>query len=264
MPKLIWCDLVLRCTYLAIDEADRMLDLGFEPQLQIILQQMRSDRQTLMFSATWPPEVQALAEQFLSPDVITVEVGGALADAGKANAAIKQTVFMCTDEEKFGRLVELLEEIMDGSKILIFASSKRRCDELTRELRVDGWPALAIHGDKSQEERDWVLHEFKEGTQPLLIATDVAQRGLDIKEVRFVINYDCPDTGEAYVHRIGRTGRAGDTGTAFTLVTPDDKRVYPDLVKVLRGSNQEVPAELEALAAREQSSYHRSKKFKFQ
>ena len=137
---------------------------------------------------------------------------------------------------------------MDGSKLLIFCSSKRRCDTLTRELRVDGWPCLTMHGDKSQEERDWVLQEFKEGNQPVLIATDVAQRGLDIKDVMNVINYDCPSSSEGYVHRIGRTGRAGASGSAHTLVTPDDARVAADLVKVLRGSGQNVPAELERLA----------------
>jgi len=159
--------------------------------------------------------------------------------------------------------VELLEDIVDGCKILIFASSKRRCDQLTKELRLDGWPALTIHGDKSQEERDWVLQEFKDGEQPLLIATDVAQRGLDIKEVRYVVNYDCPDTGEGYVHRIGRTGRAGCKGTAYAFVTPGDRRVCCDLVKVLRGTKQSVPSELESIAS-EVEAQHRYKKYRFQ
>ena len=123
-----------------------------------------------------------------------------------------------------------------------------RCDALTKELRVDGWPALTIHGDKAQEERDWVLQQFKDGDQPLLIATDVAQRGLDIKGVAHVINYDCPTTGEAYVHRIGRTGRAGSSGSAYTFMTADDRRVAPELVKVLKGSKQVVPPELAQLA----------------
>jgi ATP-dependent RNA helicase DDX5/DBP2 len=179
-----------------------------------------------------------------------MEVGGALADAGKANSRIDQRVLFCEEEQKLKRLVDLLEEIMDGSKILVFAASKRRCDQLTKELRVDGWPARAIHGDKSQEERDWVLQEFKDGEQPLLIATDVAQRGLDIKEVMYVINYDCPSSSESYVHRIGRTGRAGETGTAYTFVSPCDQRVAGELVKVLRGSDNPVPRELEQLAAR--------------
>ena len=138
---------------------------------------------------------------------------------------------------------------MDGSRVLVFCASKRRCDEITRELRLDGWPALAIHGDKSQEERDWVLHEFKTGAQPLLVATDVAQRGLDIKEVGTVLNYDCPSSGESYVHRIGRTGRAGAAGSAYTLLTSEDARVANEILRVLRGSGQPVPDELERLAA---------------
>lgn len=115
-------------------------------------------------------------------------------------------------------------------------------------MRIDGWPALTIHGDKPQEERDWVMQEFKEGKQPILIATDVAQRGLDIKEVKHVINYDCPSTSEGYVHRIGRTGRAGCEGIAHTMITADDAKVACDIVKVLSGSGQYVPPQLERLA----------------
>ena len=139
-----------RCTYVVVDEADRMLDMGFEPQLRGILHQMRADRQTLMFSATWPTSVQELASKFLLPGVMMVEVGGALVEAGKANSLIEQRVIMCDTETKLTKLVALLEEVMDGSKILIFCSSKRRCDQLTKELRIDGWPALTLHGDKPQ------------------------------------------------------------------------------------------------------------------
>jgi ATP-dependent RNA helicase DDX5/DBP2 len=239
------------CTYLVLDEADRMLDLGFEPQIRAVLVQMRVDRQSLLFSATWPVEVQALAHRHLLPDAITVEVGGALTSGGRANARIEQRVRVCESEAaKLPALVNLLEELMDdGVRLLIFCSSKRRCEDLTRALRIDGWPALALHGDKPQEERDWALQEFKEGTNPLLIATDVAQRGLDIKDVRCVVNFDCPASGEAYVHRIGRTGRAGSSGSAFTLLTSEDARVATELIKVLKGASQPVPEELERLAA---------------
>ena len=123
---------------------------------------------------------------------------------------------------------------MDEScRILVFCGSKRRVDDLTRELRLDGWPALGLHGDKVQEEREWVLQEFKDGTSPIMLATDVAQRGLDIKDVRAVVNFDCPATGEAYVHRIGRTGRAGASGTAVSILTPEDGRVAREIAQAL-------------------------------
>jgi ATP-dependent RNA helicase DDX5/DBP2 len=186
----------------------------------------------------------------LLPGSITIEVGGALATSGRANQAIEQRVLFCDEGSKLSTLISLLEEELDEeTRLIVFASSKRRVDDLTRALRVDGWPALGIHGDKPQDERDWVMAEFKTGKQPLLIATDVAQRGLDIKAVRCVINFDCPGSGEAYVHRIGRTGRAGSTGSACTLLTPEDARVAGELIRVLRSSDQPVPVELEKLAA---------------
>ena len=247
-----------RCTYLVLDEADRMLDMGFEPTVRQLLLMMRADRQTLLFSATWPVEVQALAKRVLLPDAITIEVGGVLAAGGRANTRIDQRVTVCEESAKFATLVELLEELMgqalEGAaapRLMIFCASKKRCEEVTRALRIDGWPALGIHGDKTQEERDWVLHEFKTGASPLLIATDVAQRGLDIKDVRCVINFDAPASGEAYVHRIGRSGRAGSAGSAHTLLSADsDARAAADIMKVFKRAGQHVPTELEALAAR--------------
>merc|ERR1711933_222129 len=138
------------------------------------------------------------------------------------------------EHDKRARLKRLLEKVMDGSKILIFAQSKRDCDELTREMRLDGWPALCIHGDKKQEERDWVLKEFKEGKSPILVATDVASRGLDVKDIKYVINYDFPNSIEDYIHRVGRTGRAGAFGSSYTFFTSDKARHAKDLIAVLR------------------------------
>merc|ERR1712066_277514 len=144
---------------------------------------------------------------------------------------------------------------MDGkSRILIFSSTKRDGDQLTREMRTDGFPALCIHGDKKQEERDWVLREFKEGKSPILVATDVASRGIDVKDIKYVINYDFPNQIEDYVHRVGRTGRAGVTGSSYTFFTQDKARMAKDLVSVLREANQPVPDELAKLAG-EGSSY---------
>merc|ERR1712151_1254849 len=148
---------------------------------------------------------------------------------------------------KKSRLRRLLEKVMDGSKILIFAQTKREGDDLTREMRTDGFPALCIHGDKKQEEREWVLKEFKEGKSPILVATDVASRGLDVKDIKYVINYDFPTQIEDYIHRVGRTGRAGATGSSYTFFTQDKARLAPDLIKVLREASQPVPDELAKL-----------------
>merc|ERR1712083_354022 len=141
----------------------------------------------------------------------------------------------------------LLEKVMDGSKILIFTGTKRDGDQLTREMRLDGWPALCIHGDKKQEERDWVLKEFKEGKSPILVATDVASRGLDVKDIKYVINYDFPKQIEDYVHRVGRTGRAGATGSSYTFFESKNVRMAKELIAVLREASQPVPDELDRL-----------------
>lgn len=234
-----------RVTYLVLDEADRMLDMGFEPQVRKISSQIRPDRQTLMWSATWPKEVQRLAYELCRESPVHINVGsGEL----KANHNIKQYVEVCSDHEKHDRLKKLVNRIMDGSKILIFVETKRGADGLTREMRTQGLPALSIHGDKEQSERDWVLKEFKEGRNPILIATDVAARGLDVKDIKYVINYDFPTSIEDYVHRIGRTGRAGATGSSYTFFSANKSRHAKELVRILKEASQGVPPELERLA----------------
>ncbi|CAE6436263.1 unnamed protein product [Rhizoctonia solani] len=192
-----------RITYLVMDEADRMLDMGFEPQIRKIVGQIRPDRQTLMFSATWPKDVQKLASDFLS-DFMQVNIGSMELTA---NHNIKQNIEICTDFEKRTKLIKHLDQISsENAKVLIFVGTKRVADDITKYLRQDGWPALAIHGDKEQRERDWVLGEFKGGRSPILIATDVASRGLAFSDSSRVprrlpawSEFACPDFQRAPV-----------------------------------------------------------------
>lgn len=226
--------------YLVLDEADRMLEKGFEEDIKRIIGCTNSLRQTLMFTATWPKEVRELAATFMR---LAVKVSIGNRDELAANKRITQTVEVMDPRYKERRLLQLLRQYGD-QKILVFALYKKEATRVEGLLRRLGFNVAAIHGDLSQQQRTAALDAFKRGESNLLLATDVAARGLDIPNVKVVINLTFPLTVEDYVHRIGRTGRAGQTGTAYTLFTEHEKHLSGALMNVLRGAGQPVPDEL--------------------
>ena len=226
--------------YVVLDEADRMLDIGFLPDLQRILSYLPKKRTTLLFSATFSPEIKRLASSYLQ-DPVTIEVARSNATA----STVEQHFYAVDGDDKRRALVQLVRE-RGISQAFVFVNSKLGCARLARALERDGLKTAALHGDKSQDERLKALDAFKKGEVELLVCTDVAARGLDIKDVPAVFNIDVPFNAEDYVHRIGRTGRAGASGLAISFAAPSDNRLVSDIEKLIKTKIELEPLELGA------------------
>jgi ATP-dependent RNA helicase DDX46/PRP5 len=235
-----------RVTYVVLDEADRMFDMGFEPQVMKIVNNTRPDRQTVLFSATFPKQMDSLARKILRKP-LEITVGGRSVVA----AEIEQIVEVRAEDTKFNRLLEILGQMYNEDpecRTLIFVDRQEAADNLLRELMRKGYLCMSLHGGKDQVDRDQTIADFKSGVVPIVIATSVAARGLDVKQLKLVINHDAPNHMEDYVHRAGRTGRAGNKGTCVTFITPEQDRYSVDIHRALKASNASIPQELEDLA----------------
>lgn len=234
-------------TYLVMDEADRMFDMGFEPQVLKILKVIRPDRQTVLFSATFPPKIQNLARKILN-NPIEVLIGS----KNLVNENITQNFEIVSKEDdgKFNKLLQILglKYKENEGKVLIFMERQDSCDSMVKKLLSRGYAVMSLHGGKDQTERGGTIKDFKKGIIDIIVATSVAARGLDVDNLNLVINYDAPSHIEDYVHRVGRTGRGGNKGESYTILTPDEEKAAFDLVKILNAAKLDIPVKLKEMS----------------
>lgn len=256
------CDFCLRkcinlmsVSYLVLDEADRMLEDGFEPDIKKLFIDIRPDRQTVMMSATWPAAVRSLADNYMkSPLQIYVNT----LDLTACHSVNQQIVFL-EFEEKQHFLENFIRNMEPNDKVIVFVGRKIICDEIGSDLALKGIKAQLMHGDRDQEDREQALEDLKSGDVRVLVATDVASRGLDIDDITHILNLDFPRNIEEYVHRIGRTGRAGRIGTSVTIMSREDWKHAEELIKIMEEASQEVPQELRDMAKRYSTMLERRK-----
>ncbi|KAI8865822.1 DEAD-domain-containing protein, partial [Ramicandelaber brevisporus] len=244
-------DILRRVTHVVLDEADRMFDMGFEPQITRILDNVRPDRQAMMFSATFPRQVEKLARKVAIHNRLEITVGG----RSTVCSTISQTIQVVSDvQAKLARLLNTLDMWFNANasktdtRVLIFVSQQSQVDDLLAVLMQQRFDARPLHGGMDQADREAAISDFKAGSTRILIATSVAARGLDVQHLDLVVNYDCPNHYEDYLQRIGRTGRAGRSGTSITFVTSDQGRYAGWLIYALKSSKHSIPAELQRLA----------------